>query len=110
MKTLKFASPLPEKILKREKTTTWRVNDDKDLNIGDELSLCYTNGKEFAKAKVTNTNKTQFKDLTASDWEGHEKFSSTEEMYETYSGYYNIKITPSTKLKVIKFKLLQMRE
>lgn len=106
MKQLKFSEPLPQLILVGEKNTTYRINEEKGIIAGDELSLCYNDGEEFAKAKVLSTKETAFKDLTKEDKEGHERFSSDDEMYNTYSGYYNIKITPKTRLKVIKFKLL----
>lgn len=39
MKTLKFRSHLADLILKGEKDVTWRLFDDKDLTIGDQLEL-----------------------------------------------------------------------
>ena len=74
--------------------------------MGDNLSLCNNNEKEFAKAEVISVRETTFGELIEGDKEGHEKFSSEEEMYKTYSGYYKMKVTPETKLKVIKFKLI----
>ena len=44
--------------------------------------------------------------LTEEDKQGHEPFSSDEEMYKTYSGYYNIEVTSNTPLKIIKFQLI----
>ncbi len=69
-------------------------------------SLCHNNGKEFAQAIVTSAKETLFKDLTEKDWEGHEKFNSDEEMYKTFSKYYNYKVTPESKVKLIHFKLI----
>lgn len=106
MKKLKFAEPLPSKILSGRKNTTWRINDDKEIIIGDLLSLCYINDIEFAKAKVISINESTFGKLSESDKEGHEKFDSEEEMYAIYSKYYNFQVTPETNLKVIKFELL----
>lgn len=106
MKRLKFAEPLPGLVLSGKKDTTWRINDDKDLICNDELSCCYVNGNEFAKAKIIWTKETTFKSLTKEDLEGHEPFNSEKEMLGTYSGYYNIEVTPETRLKVIKFKLV----
>ncbi|MFB6246282.1 MAG: ASCH domain-containing protein, partial [Candidatus Pacearchaeota archaeon] len=97
---------LPEKVLSREKDTTWRIGDDKNLQVDDEISLCHTDGSEFGKAKILWTKETKFANLTEEDREGHEKFSSEEEMYQKYSGYYNIKVGPETPVKVIKFNLL----
>ncbi len=109
MKKLKFSEPLPKLVLSREKDTTWRINDDKDITLKDTLSLCYNDEKEFAKAKIISINETKFKYLTEEDKKGHEPFSTDEEMYETYSKYYKINITPETSLKVIKFKIYETR-
>ena len=37
MKTLKFKQCLVDQILRGEKTSTWRLFDDKDLNIGEKI-------------------------------------------------------------------------
>jgi hypothetical protein len=105
MKKLRFAEPLPKLVLGGQKDTTWRINDDKEISAGDQLSLCYTDGREFAKAEVIWVKETTFENLTNEDKEGHEKFSSDEEMLQTYSGYYNMKVEPKTKVKIIKFRL-----
>jgi hypothetical protein len=109
-KILKFAEPLPRLVLTGRKDTTWRINDEKNITCGDELSMYYGDGpnkeNEFAKANVLWIKETIFKNLTNEDYEGHEKFSSEEEMYKTYSRYYNMEINPQTRLKVIKFKLI----
>ncbi len=39
MKTLKFAPELCEQIITGTKTSTWRLFDDKDLTVGDELQF-----------------------------------------------------------------------
>jgi hypothetical protein len=104
VKTLHFYGHLPELILKGTKNTTWRVDDDKDIKAGDELSLCRNDNTEFARAIVTSVKVTEFGKLTKSDREGHEEFSSDEEMYRTYSEYYKFEVKPTTRLKVIKFR------
>ncbi|MBU1133255.1 ASCH domain-containing protein [Patescibacteria group bacterium] len=105
-KRLRFSDPLPELVLKGEKDITWRINDDKDLSVGDELSLCRMDNIEYAKAEITWIKETTFGALTKEDKEGHEKFNSEQELYATYSKYYSTKVTPETPLKVIKFRLL----
>ncbi len=116
MKKVNFFYPLPEKILSKEKYTTWRINDEKNLQVG-EIFLCTNNepkgsseypGKgEFAKAQIIWIKETTFGDLTNEDLEGHEKFNSNDEMYKTFSGYYNMNVLPETRVKIIKFKLLE---
>ncbi len=51
-------------------------------------------------------NEFEFKDLDAKDMEGHEKFKSKEEMYATYSAYYNKTVDENTLVKIIKFELI----
>lgn len=54
MKTLKFAPDLVSLVLSGDKTSTWRVFDDKNLEVGDELLfLNKETGEEFAKALIT---------------------------------------------------------
>ena len=107
MKTLKFRKVLSDLILPGEKDTTWRLFDDKNLSTGDSVSfLVYETKEEFAKARLTSVRETTLGELTEEDWEGHEKFSSDEEMYKTYSDYYNRQVDKDTPVKVIKFKLL----
>jgi|SRR3989344_2827084 len=106
MKKLKFADHLIGLVLDGKKDTTWRVNDDKGISVGDELALCRKDGSEFARARVTHSSDTTFENVGKEDKEGHEKFSSEKEMYRTYSRYYGMEVTPKTKVKVIKFRLL----
>lgn len=107
MKRLKFVEPLPALVLAEYKDTTWRINDDKDITCNDELSCCYVNGEEFAKAKVIWIKETTFENLTDEDKEGHEPFDNLEHMLETYSKHYKLKVKPETRLKVIKFKIIK---
>ncbi len=107
MKTLKFRKNLSELILKNEKTTTWRIFDDKDIKQGDVMQFLVWETKEvFANAKIINVIEKKFKDLNEQDLEGHEKFASKEEMYATYSTYYNKTVDDNTLVKIIKFELI----
>ena len=107
IKTLKFRKNLSELILKNEKNTTWRIFDDKDIKEGDIIQFLVWETKEaFAKAKIINVVEKKFKDLDEKDMEGHEKFASKEEMYETYNTYYNRTVDENTLVKIIKFELL----
>ena len=106
-KIIKFRSSLKESILKGKKDSTLRLFDDKDLSKEDKISLVeWETGKEFAKGKLVEVKEKKFHQLKKKDMQGHEKFSSKDEMYKTYSIYYKKRITPKTKLKIIKFKLI----
>ena len=106
MKKLKFEEPLPELVISGKKNTTWRIDDEKELDVGNELSLCKNNEEEFARAEIIWIKKTTFENLTFKDKEGHEKFNSDEDMYATYSKYMDREVNSKTKLKVVKFKIL----
>ncbi len=55
MKTLKFSPHLVNKILSGEKTSTWRLFDDKDLQVGDTLGFIdKETGELFGNAVVTS--------------------------------------------------------
>lgn len=107
MKTLKFIEKLSRFILNGKKTTSWRCFDDKEISAGEIFTfIIKETGKEFAKARIIEVYEKEFGKITGKDKEGHEKFSSDKEIYETYSRYYNKKITPKTKVKIVKFELI----
>jgi hypothetical protein len=104
MKTLKFASKLCEKILSGEKTSTWRLFDDKDIQEGDELEMVNKEtGDVIGVAKVSALKIRTLGTLTDEDWEGHEPYASEEEMYKTFRGFYGDKVNPDTEVKIIDF-------
>lgn len=105
MKCLKFQDPLPEMVLSGEKNTTWRINDEKEIEVNDRLSLRRVSGEEFARARVLWTKMTTFDRLSEEDRRGHESFDSEKEMLETYSEYYNMDVSGDTEVKVISFEL-----
>lgn len=107
MKTLKFVDHLVPLVLSSKKTITWRLNDQQDLTANDLLSCLRIDGSEFAQAKILWVKTTTFKNLSNEDKEGHESFSSEQELYDTYSKYYNQPVGPETVLKVVKFELIQ---
>src|SRR3989344_623408 len=103
MKELKFKKALSELILKGGKNNTWRFFDDKDISVGDEISfLVSETKKEFAKAEVIFVKEKILGNLNEEDLKGHEKYESKEEMYKTYSQYYNKKINEDSIVKIIK--------
>ncbi len=108
MKELKFAPALRPLVLSGEKTCTWRLFDEKDFEIGDEVSFC-GGGSEFAQAVITSVREKRLGDITPEDEiaDGHERFSSTEERLKTYRGYYGDRVTPDTMVKILKFSLVK---
>lgn len=104
MKTLKFRPHLIQQIIDGKKTTTWRLFDDKDLQVGDELiCLNYETEEEFGTAKITDVKIRTLGTLTDEDWVGHEKFENDEEMYRTYKKYYGDKVDSDSQVKIVYF-------
>ncbi|MEI6022566.1 MAG: ASCH domain-containing protein [bacterium] len=105
-KQVKFKPHLADLILKGEKTTTWRLFDDKDLQVGDVSDLINSDTKEiFATAEIKQVKEKLFGSVEDTDLIGHEKFASDEEMYATYKMYYGDRVDENTIVKIITFKL-----
>lgn len=109
VKRLKFSAPFPKRILDGLEDTTWRINDEKNIAVGDVLSLCGNDGVEFAKARVVEVGETSFGSISDEMLEHNSEFGTKEELYLGYSRYYGIPIGDDTQLKVIKFRLLSGR-
>jgi hypothetical protein len=107
-KSLKFAPNLVPLVLSGEKDCTWRLWDDKDLKVGDEVDLiARPELKVFAKAKITSVSSKTMGKLTAEDKKGHEPFKNVEEMYDTYSDYYQREVGPDSPVTVCRFRLIE---
>lgn len=106
-KTLKFRRELSNLILEGHKVATWRLFDDKNVSEGDVVDLLIWGTLEkFATAQLTEVQEKRMGDLVEADFAGHEKFASTEEMYRTYSTYYDRPVNADTRVKIIRFRLV----
>jgi len=107
-KKLHFISELIPAILARKKTSTWRLWDDKNLTKGDVVDFLETGTeKHFATARLTKVIEKPIGELTEKDKAGHEEFKSDQEIYETFSRYYQHSVGPKTLVKIIWFKLIK---
>lgn len=105
MKTLKFKHDFVKEILEGRKTTTWRLFDDKDLQIGDELELIDAEkGNNFSKAKIIDVKEKTIKDLALKELNDHE-YNNRESMIESHKKYYGDKIGLDTLVKIVTFKI-----
>ena len=104
MKTLKFKTHLVTEILTGRKTSTWRLFDDKDLTIGDEIEFINKETLEpFGTGKIESLYTKTLGTLEDADWEGHERFASEAEMYATYRTYYGDQVNEQSEVKIISF-------
>lgn len=104
MKTLKFTPELCEQILKGEKTSTWRLFDDKDIRTNDELAFVNkATGEIIGLANVERLKIKTLGTLEEEDWDGHERYVSSDEMLKQYKQYYGDGVSLETEVKIIAF-------
>ncbi|MCU0678115.1 MAG: ASCH domain-containing protein [Candidatus Pacebacteria bacterium] len=104
MKTLKFKPHLVEQILAGTKTATWRLFDDKDIQVGDIVAVFNKEtGEQFGVVTITKVRIKTLGTLDESDWEGHERYESEAAMYAEYRSYYGDSVGPTTEIKLIDF-------
>ncbi|OHA91277.1 MAG: hypothetical protein A2758_02315 [Candidatus Zambryskibacteria bacterium RIFCSPHIGHO2_01_FULL_49_18] len=107
MKSLKFMPHLVSKVLSGEKTSTWRLFDDKNLTEGDEfLMLNKETGEEFAKGKITQVREKKLGELNDADFVGHEGYKDQDDMLNHYKSYYGDKVSLDTLIRMVDFELL----
>lgn len=110
MKTLKFDHQLAQLILKSEKSSTWRLFDDKDLSVNDEIRIIdkvkpkdSKSWQVIGQGKVKEIIEKKLGDVTGEDMKKHEVYASQEEMLDVYKGRYGERVTLSTPVKIVFF-------
>lgn len=110
MKKLKFDHELAQKVLRGEVTTCWRLFDDKDLSVNDEVVLIDkvdpdepATWQDIGTATITSFVQKRLGDVTDADMEGHRFFHSKEEMLARLQQRYGSDVTLKTPVKIIHF-------
>jgi len=60
-------------------------------------------GETFGNGEIVNLYTKTLGTLEKTDWVGHERFASEEEMYATYRSYYGDEVCPNTEVKILSF-------
>jgi len=110
IKTLKLDHGLAEAIVRGEKRAIWRLYDDKDLSVDDELLLIDKVDPEelstwmpVGVATINRVIQKRLKDITEADMEGHEHYTSQEAMLAVFRQHYGDNVTSETPVKMIHF-------
>ncbi len=110
MKTLKFDHELAKQIQDGEKTSTWRLYDDKDLSVNDEIRFIDKVDPKDSKTwqimgqgKITEVVQKNLSAITDEDMKGHSEYSSKEEMLNNFKDYYGERVTFETPVKIVFF-------
>ena len=116
MKSLKLDHNLAQLVREGKKTTTWRVNDDKDLSVNDQVELIdkldpkdRTSWQIFGIATLDQVIQKRLGELDDSDRRGHEGYASDDEMYTVLRRYYGKDVGPDTPVKIISFSFQPYR-
>ena len=95
-------------ILSGEKTSTWRLFDDKDLQMGDEFEFINrTTGEKFGMAKIISVKEKKLGEISESDFEGHEQYKDKVEIMRTYRSYYGDAVNEDTIVKIVNFEMAE---
>jgi len=117
MKSLKFDHHLADAIINGEKTSTWRINDDKDLSVDDSfvvIDKVDPHDKQIWKgigvATIQEVLHTRLKNLDYRQAEEYQQFESSEMMYAMYQKYYGEGVGPDTPVNVINFSFTPYKQ
>jgi ribonuclease HI len=113
MKTLKFNHDDAQEILQAKKDTTWRLYDDKDISVDDQLKIIDkaepnnpSAWQVIGQGKVIEIVEKKMGSLTPEDMTmaGHREFRTLDDALETYKGYYGDRVSLDTPVKIIRFQ------
>lgn len=108
MQSLKFSPELVPLVIDGSKSSTWRLFDEKNLQVGEIIDLIKRPELSvFAQAKITEVIQTKMGNLSSNEKQGHETYINDEEMYKTYSGYYNKPVSSETVVTIYRFELVK---
>lgn len=110
MKKLKLEHELAQKVLAGTKTSTWRMFDDKDLTVNDQLELVDKvepeqpqTWKVIGTARINRIIEKRVGDIQPEDYEGNGEYQPPEERLKVYKGHYGDRVTWDTPIKMIHF-------
>jgi ribonuclease HI len=110
MKKLKFKPQLIPKILNREVSSTWRLFDDKDLQIGDYIEIIDSESqKSIGYAHIDQVTTKFIKDINSLDQKGYSQYENTAAIINEFRQYYGPEVDNETPMKIINFTLLDKK-
>jgi len=111
VKKLKLDHALAELIKTGQKTSTWRLFDDKDISVNDEVLLVDKvdpkrpdTWRVIGTARIDRVTERRLADITDNDLSEGEAFASRQDMMATYRRYYGPNVTWQTPVKMIHFE------
>lgn len=97
-------------MLAGKKTATFRLYDDKDLSVNDQIQLIDkvdpqnpASWKPIGVAHINSVVQKRLGDLEKNDFDGHEEYNSPAEMYARFRDFYGPQVDEQTPVKIIHF-------
>ena len=110
MKTLKLDHNLAQEVLRGTKTSTWRLYDDKDLSVNDELRIIDkvkagdpASWRVIGVARINSVVQKRLQDVSDDDYEGHNQYANRQAMIDAFRNYYGPQVNEDTVVKIIRF-------
>ena len=110
MKTLKFNHELAELVRQGKKTVTWRVNDEKNLSVDDDVWIIdkvdkndVNSWRVIGTAKINEILAKRLGEIEGDELGEHEEYASRDEMIRVFKRYYGNDINEDTPVKIIHF-------
>lgn len=114
MKALKVNHDSAHLILEGKRSSTWRINDDKDLHVNDVVMLIDqvnpidpSSWKELGRVQIVQILEKQLGQLTQIDIGPEEALTSLEDRLTLYRSYYGPQVRAETPVKIVFFAALK---
>lgn len=117
MKVLKLEHEIAEQVKAGAKTTTWRINDDKNISVDDTIELIdkvdphiVDTWQKIGVAKVNKVVQKRLGEVSDEDYEGHATYPDLETMYKEFGHYHQTEVGPETLVKIVHFSFTPYSE
>lgn len=104
---------MAQAILNGQKNATWRLYDDKDLSVDDQIKIIDKvnpdepeSWKVVGQGHITQIVEKKLGSITDQDMAGHERYATKDDMLRAYRQYYGQRVTFDTPVKIINFDFL----
>ena len=110
MKYVKVSHKVAKLILEGEKSSTWRINDEKNISVDDDIGIIdKVDPKDQSSWQIVGTGRVnsvvqkRLSDLDNHDLGPGEEFDSRQEMIKRFRDYYGPDVNENTTVKIINF-------
>jgi ribonuclease HI len=112
MKSLKLNHQAAMAIKAGKSTSTWRINDDKDLHVNDRIQLIDkveptnpASWQPLAEATITSILEKRLGQVVQTDLSPNEKLLPPADLLQAFRTYYGPQVNLDTPVKIVNFSL-----